>query len=965
MKITEKLSLRLLSILCVVCLLIGGTDVIAIAEGSVDPQNVQSEKVDGTADANGYFTYYKANEQQPRPQVLLPVIGTDFTGGTPTVQKVDGNNAVVLDSKNSWAEWQVTVSESGMYSVFPTYYPLAGTGKDILLSVTIDGQTPYTEASDLSLPRIWTDAKDANGKVISQNSAGNDLRPDQIEAPRWSTLGLRDVLGLYEEPYLFHMEQGTHTVRMTIIRESVAICKLQFGNQVDPPTYSDYLAKYSEKDYASGKQPIRLEAEAAIEKNSSMLYPSYDRSNPDTLPSDANHIRYNTIGGSNWSASGDSISWKVDVPESGLYQLAFRARQNYSEGLNSYRRLYINGQVPFKEAESLMFPYKQNWYIKTLGEGSPTYVYLKKGDIITLECNSSVMSQPTREIQQAVLDLNALYRDIIIITGTTPDTYQDFALDEKIPTLVESLKSTRDQLQSVSNTIIGILGKSCSEVMTINKAIDILSELANDPYYIPERLGSFKGNIESLSSLLLSLGGQPLELDCLYFIPSKASTPQANAGFLTDFNYEFQKFIGSFFNDYNAIGSTGLSKKDSIMVWANVGRDQAQIINQLIEQTFTTRTKIPVILNIVGGDATLIKSTLAGKGPDVSLFVAQTSSVNLAARGALVNLNKFDLSSLKAETYPSAWIPFAYNGGTYAMPETQSFDVMFYRTDIFKSLGLTPPSTWDDFYHVLEIVQSNNLQVALPEVDGTNQGNSLAISIFDKFLFQNGGDYYNSTLTKTLFDSEVANQAFEKTVDLYRTYGISRDLSFFNRFRSGEAPIGIAGYGMYAQLVASAPELRGLWSFSMIPGTIGKDKLVNRAESSAVSGCVMMSTAQKRGISKQAFTFMNWWTSADTQTRYGRDIEGILGIIGRINPANKKALSNLGWTDNELSVITGQMAWVKNPPQVIANYAVGRSLTSAIRGAINGVNTPRRSLSIYNKAINDEITRKRIEFKLK
>ena len=126
----------------------------------------------------------------------------------------------------------------------------------------------------------------------------------------------------------------------------------------------------------------------------------------------------------------------------------------------------------------------------------------------------------------------------------------------------------------------------------------------------------------------------------------------------------------------------------------------------------------------------------------------------------------------------------------------------------------------------------------------------------------------------------------------------------------------------------------------------------------------MMKKAENRGVADKAFKFMSWWSSADVQTQYGKEMEGVLGIIGRISPANRVAVNNLGWSKKELEIINAALEDTVNPPQVLGNYTVSRSLTSAIRGAINDKNSPRRSLALYNKDINDEITRKRKEFKL-
>lgn len=46
------------------------------------------------------------------------------------------------------------------------------------------------------------------------------------------------------------------------------------------------------------------------------------------LPNDPARKRINVIGGANWKYAGQEISWEIDVPDSGFYELAFRYRQN-------------------------------------------------------------------------------------------------------------------------------------------------------------------------------------------------------------------------------------------------------------------------------------------------------------------------------------------------------------------------------------------------------------------------------------------------------------------------------------------------------------------------------------------------------------------------------------------------------------------------------------------------------------
>lgn len=45
----------------------------------------------------------------------------------------------------------------------------------------------------------------------------------------------------------------------------------------------------------------------------------------------------------------------------------------------------------------------------------------------------------------------------------------------------------------------------------------------------------------------------------------------------------------------------------------------------------------------------------------------------------------------------------------------------------------------------------------------------------------------------------------------YTDYSFPLTYDFYNRFRTGEMPLGLAPYSMYNTLSALAPELDGLW----------------------------------------------------------------------------------------------------------------------------------------------------------
>ena len=469
--------------------------------------------------------------------------------------------------------------------------------------------------------------------------------------------------------------------------------------------------------------------------------------------------------------------------------------------------------------------------------------------------------------------------------------------------------------------------------------------------------------IENLGSLILSLQSQPLELDFIAFVPKGAEVPKGKATFFESLKYNLLKFGYSFINEYDSIDEETGNK--TVKVWVSTGRDQMQILDNMISDSFTAETGINIRLSLIDTGVTMLQATLAGKGPDVALMVSKDLPVNLAMRGALVDLTEYDFSTLKSQTGESAWTSFYYNGGTYAVPESENFDMLFYRTDIFEDLGLDgPPETWDDFYDYMEIIQKNNFSVGVLEIDSANYGVSAGINTFSMFLYQNGGKYYNDNLDATTFESEVAYEAFDQWVKLYSKYGLDRSFSFYNVFRSGEMPMGIANYTTYAQLMSAAPEISGLWEFAPIPGTVKSDGTIDRSQTTTVTGSVILNVAEEHGVLDEAVEFVKWWTSAESQTRYGKELEATMGVAARYTPANRVAMQNLPWSKKELESLNEAAKWTVNMEQIPGNYVVMRQLTSAARAAIDGKQTVRRALILYNYDINQEIKRKRAEFGL-
>ena len=112
------------------------------------------------------------------------------------------------------------------------------------------------------------------------------------------------------------------------------------------------------------------------------LFPVFDQGDPTTMPYHPAETRLNSIGGHRWQNLGDWITWEFEVPESGLYEISIKGKQNESRGIFSNRRFLIDGQVPYQELEAIRFNHTPRYQMKTLGVDShdkPFLFYLEEG----------------------------------------------------------------------------------------------------------------------------------------------------------------------------------------------------------------------------------------------------------------------------------------------------------------------------------------------------------------------------------------------------------------------------------------------------------------------------------------------------------------------------------------------------------------------------------------------------------
>lgn len=857
--------------------------------------------------------------------------------------------------------WNFDAEKAGYYNLEVVYVPESGTNSQIRRVIALDGMVLHDGLRQATFNRAYRDAKDT---IEVKNR--NEIRPKAVETFLESRVFISDSRKRSLEPYLFFLSGGKHCLSFESIKEPMIITGLRFTAAPVIPSYSDYIKGTGEAPYLGEKLIFQAERTGGGTLEIRKSLPSITIKNayfdPALVPFHPYHIVFNTIGGDTWRYPGDIIEWDIDVPEDGLYKISFKARQSINRGVVSYRSLKINEETPFIEAQALPFAYSavMKNYIPGLDGGisAPWLFHFKKGkNTISLEVVLGRFGAAFSEVNESVIILNDLYRRIIQITGTVPDIFIDYEISGKIPDYIEILDREYERLSLVVEELNGITVEKGSNTTMIERLVEQMRRLSRRPDNVTQELSQFKSNISALATWLVSVSEMPLELDSFSLLSPDAIPAPPRANFFARFFNDIIRFFATFFVDINTIDTDEGGSKDAVKVWFTTGRDQAQVLRGLIDERFIPEYNIGVNLELVPIEV-VVPSSLAGVGPDVVLNLDQTRLMDFALRNALVDMSNLEGFNMERERYfPSSLEGITFQGKTFGLPETQTFLIMFYRRDIFDMLGIKPPDTWDEFRALISVLNMNNYDVYIPHPG------PLA-----SLIVQKGGNYYlgegNDYGIESGLLEEPAMQAFKELTDFFTVYKLPVSMDFSNRFRTGEVPLGIAEYTEYCRLELFAPEIRGLWSFAPLPGTLKEDGTTDNRVVTVTTQTVILKAAEDRGLLEKAWTFVRWWLSTEIQAEYANGIEAMLGASARYATADRKVVVQLPWSVTEADKLLEQFASTKGIPPVPGNYMTSRMVDYAFNSVVAGKANARETLYLNTKDINAELTKKRREFNL-
>ena len=197
--------------------------------------------------------------------------------------------------------------------------------------------------------------------------------------------------------------------------------------------------------------------------------------------------------------------------------------------------------------------------------------------------------------------------------------------------------------------------------------------------------------------------------------------------------------------------------------------------------------------------------------------------------------------------------------------------------------------------------------------------------------------------------------------DLFTVYNLQVNVdNFYQHFRNGDIPIGIADYATYNMLTNAAPELEGSWEIALAPGTMKEDGTIDRSVCGCAESTVIFKSDEER--EQRAWEFIKWWSSTETQAKFGQTIQISYGDDYIWPTANMGAMEQLPLDSNSKKVIVETAKNVVDVPRAPGTYLLEREISNAFNDIVVNGQDERTRIDKAVKSVNHEFTRKLEEF---
>ena len=757
---------------------------------------------------------------------------------------------------------------------------------------------------------------------------------------------------------LFFLEEGENEILLTMEKSSILLGKVSVLSLPEAVDYDTYRSGLPEAE--GGKALVALEAERIWRKNTTSTRPVATR-DVEVSPYLASRKLMSVVGGATWNQNGQTLYYEFDIDTPGWYSVALKYKQNEKANTVVRRTLTLDGELPFTEARGVAFESSNSWIVRDFGDEDGAFrFYLEAGTHrLGLEADSTEMN-PLMDVISAQIDKIAdIAVEVKKVTGGSDDVNRDWEILTFIPELRDELNGLADNLEGVMEELIRLnLGDDGnSDISNLEIVISRLRKLADDPDELPNNLSSFSEGSSSVSQMLgtvlESIQKSPMTLDCIYIHQEDSELPQYKVGVLRKVWEEVRYFADDLFS--------GEAEKQeeydmTIDVWVNRAVTYVNELQTMTDAYFTPETGIKVNFSLMKDENKLILANTTNSQPDAALGIHLP--YDLAIRGVLADLRQFEgFEETAGQFAPGALLTNVYEDGVYALPETQDFFVLYYRKDLLEALGIQIPDTWEEVLGILPVLQRYGMNFYIPLASSSS---FKTFSATTPFFLQYGGAIYEEDGMTVAVNNENGLAAMKFMTDLFTIYGLPTEVAdFYQSFRNGTIPIGVAPFSTYLKLEAAAAELAGKWDIAVMPGMRNADGVVERWATGGGTTGAIFSKSEKQ---EATWEFFKWWLSAETQERFGTQMQLLYGDTYMWNTANVEAFAELPIADAHKEVIADQREWLHEFVKTPASYMIEREISNVWNAVVfNGENV-RSTLDDAAILMNQELARKWEEF---
>ena len=847
----------------------------------------------------------------------------------------------------------IDVPVSGRYVMSFDYLSYDESILPVEMGMKIDGGYPFYEARSMKFETTWV----SDG--VDVDRYGNEIvsLPDKLI--RWEHKEVMDASYRYSDPLPVELTAGVHKLELNIQEGTLLLGNISLEAPGD-------VAEYAGSTKAEGNALITIEAEDFYQRNDSSIH-AIGEYGSSLSPLSATTTVLNIIDEDSFNEAGQTVSYQFHVDNAGYYYIGMNYRQSEKNDFPVFVDWKIDGEIPNSAFKSYQVEAANKFRTVTLTDDNDDKlsVYLEPGDhTISLTISADNLRYALEAVDEIMSGISDLSLEVTKVTGTNKDKYRDLKLTRYIPDVQDRLLGWVDALYSLAEQAQPYVNaKSPDKVAAFSYlliAANQLKSLAEKPNELVYRVDELSTSVNSINTQIANfvdlINDNDLSIDRIYIYQDGARLPKGQNIFQS-IGTSLKRFGYSFMGQSYSASNTDESH---IQVWVNRPRTYVEIMQKMIDEKFTPETGIEVDLSIMTDAQKLILSNASGDTPDIATGINYSIPFDLAIRGSLVDLSKFDNYKEVFGRYSEGLlVPSVVGDGLYSLPETMNFYVMFYRTDILSKLGLSVPNTMDKLIAMLPDLQMRGLNVYYP---------TAAMLVMRNFhgttpiIYQMDGALYGDTALDILVDSEATVEGFTELTELFTLYDLPVDVpNFYQHFRNGDLPIGIADFNSYNLILNAAPEIANSWSIALVPGIEDEETgEVKRYMSGGAESTVMFSSDDER--EQKAWQFMEWWSRADIQAEFGQRLQILYGDEYIWPTANLEAFERLPYPTSDKDIILTQAQYILETPRLLGSYMMERELSNAFNDVVVNGDTVRSRIDEVAKTVLRETERKLEEF---